>query len=242
MFKQVKRHPFYFSFMAFSLALGLLMSLSLSKSASFLLLNSFHSAVLDWLFTFFTVLGDGLLTIAVVISLFVYQKYRKASTLLLAFLSSGLVVQFLKKLFQQPRPKLYFESLSLPYDHFIEGISLQGSNSFPSGHTATAFALATVLVLIFKKKKIALPCLLTALLVAYSRIYLSQHFLLDTIVGALIGTLAGMLSYYLVKQRKMTLPFKSLFKKAKAGRILSKHYGFSAKTQPVVQEENRTAH
>jgi len=118
---------------------------------------------------------------------------------------------------------------------------LHSSNSFPSGHTTSAFALATVLVLIFRKQKIAIPCLIGATLVAYSRIYLAQHFLQDTIAGALIGTLFGMLSYYVVKQKKMRLPFKSIFKKAKSGHILSKYYGFSTKKQPLIQEENRTA-
>ena len=241
MFKQLKKHPIYFSLIGASLCLGLLISFCYSKSAGFLLLNGFHCSFFDWFLGCCTLLGDGLFTLSIVVVLFAFKKYRKASTLLMAFLSSGLLVQLLKRLLHQPRPKLYFENLSLSYPHFVEGISLQGSNSFPSGHTATAFALATVLVLVFRKKKIALPCFLFALLVAYSRIYLSQHFLIDTVMGASIGTMAGMFSYYMVKQQKMPLPFKSMFKKAKAGRILSKHYGFSAKTQPVIQKENPTA-
>lgn len=241
MLKQLKQHPIYFGLVASLLILGMLFNYSFSKTEGFVWLNGFHTTALDRFFSFYTLLGDGVFSIIIVLCLFILKKYRKASTLLLAFLSSSLAAQLLKRLFQLPRPKMYFEATSFQYNHFIEGITLHNSNSFPSGHTTSAFALATVLVLVFKKEKMAVPCIIGATLVAYSRIYLAQHFLQDTIAGALIGTIFGMLSYYCVKQKKMRLPFKSIYKKAKSGQILSKHYGFSTKKQPLIQEENHTA-
>ncbi|WP_379088013.1 phosphatase PAP2 family protein [Pedobacter sp. UC225_65] len=241
MLKQLKRHPIYFGLIALLVILAVVFNLSFSKTEGFLLLNGFHTTLLDQFFSYYTFLGDGVFSIIVVIGLFLFKRYRKASTLLLAFLSSSLAAQLLKRLFHLPRPKMYFEANAFQYPHFIEGITLHNSNSFPSGHTTSAFALATVLVLTFKKEKIAWPCLIGASLVAYSRYYLAQHFLQDTIAGALIGTLFGILSYYCVKQKKMRLPFKRIYKLAKSGQLLSKLYGFSTKKQPLIQEENHTA-
>jgi membrane-associated phospholipid phosphatase len=44
--------------------------------------------------------------------------------------------------------------------------------------------------------------LLAAALVGYSRIYLAQHFLLDVFIGAIIGTVSGILSVYLALNLK----------------------------------------
>jgi membrane-associated phospholipid phosphatase len=118
------------------------------------------------------------------------------------FLISGLAVQLIKNLVNAPGPKLYFEAGT--YLNFIDGVTLSDHAAFPSGHTATAFAIATVLVLVMKNRRLQLLILLAAALVGYSRIYLAQHFLLDVTAGALLGTVSGVLSFYLV-QNKITI-------------------------------------
>jgi membrane-associated phospholipid phosphatase len=50
-----------------------------------------------------------------------------------------------------------------------------------------------------KNKNLQLLILMAAVLVGYSRIYLAQHFLLDVIVGALLGTVSGVLSFNLAQ-------------------------------------------
>ncbi|MGY0041507.1 phosphatase PAP2 family protein [Pedobacter sp. NJ-S-72] len=125
--------------------------------------------------------------------------------LLTAYLTSGIVVQLLKRAIFQPRPSLYFEQISFHYKHFVNGIVTHHSGSFPSGHTASAFAMATVFVLCFKNRVISLLCLVAAILVGYSRIYLAQHFLQDVIAGAITGSIFGLLSFYFIQRAK---PFK----------------------------------
>lgn len=58
-------------------------------------------------------------------------------------------------------------------------------NSFPSGHTANSCALATVFTLFFRRW--GWMFMMTASLVAYSRIYVGVHWPLDVIVAFLIG-------------------------------------------------------
>ena len=68
-------------------------------------------------------------------------------------------------------------------------------HSFPSGHTAVAFGLFCLLALISSNKMIGVVCFFIALFVAFSRVYLSQHFFLDIYIGSLIGVVATVLSY-----------------------------------------------
>jgi membrane-associated phospholipid phosphatase len=62
--------------------------------------------------------------------------------------------------------------------------------SFPSGHTATAFAGAVVLAMFHPKLR--LPALALACAVGFSRVYLGVHFLADVVAGAALGVLIGL--------------------------------------------------
>ena len=197
MLKLLKQQRLYFCLTALVIFAAVGFNFWFSKTAGFLLFNKFHTVWLDKFFTYYTFLGDGIFLIAIVILLLLIKKTKAGIALLIAFLSSGLMAQLLKRFFQQPRPQLYFQENAFNYLHYVKGVTLYNSNSFPSGHTTTAFATAAVLVLVFKKNKIAIPCLILACLVGYSRIYLAQHFLQDVIMGAIIGTFFGVLSYYL---------------------------------------------
>ena len=68
--------------------------------------------------------------------------------------------------------------------------------SFPSGHTITAFAVATSITLFY-------PALMAGLMfcaasVAISRVLLGMHFLSDVVAGALLGTALGWSAFALI--------------------------------------------
>lgn len=69
--------------------------------------------------------------------------------------------------------------------------------SFPSGHTSASFA-AAIAILLYSKKKGALATVLAAL-IAFSRLYLTVHFLTDVLVSLVLGSLYGVIGYYLSK-------------------------------------------
>ena len=77
------------------------------------------------------------------------------------------------------------------YSYFIDGVTHIGFASFPSGHTTSVFALATLLAIFDGNKKWNSLYLLAAVAVGYSRIYLGQHFLGDVLVGSLIGVVTA---------------------------------------------------
>lgn len=65
-------------------------------------------------------------------------------------------------------------------------------NSFPSGHTATAFSIATVFAMRYKDKPaIPILCYSTASLVGLSRLTENRHWASDVFTGAVIGYLCG---------------------------------------------------
>jgi undecaprenyl-diphosphatase len=79
-------------------------------------------------------------------------------------------------------------------------------NSFPSGHTQTAFGTAVALICINRKHVIYL--LLIASLIGLSRIYVGVHFPLDVICGAIVGALSSLFvfrlcSKYFPKQKPL---------------------------------------
>jgi membrane-associated phospholipid phosphatase len=162
----------------------------LGKSAAFVWLNGFHSLALNQFFRVFTWLGDGSLAVLLALVLyFVYKLQKQAIAVLAAFLLTGLLVQIAKRLVPMPRPGAFFASH--PPDFFIKELVHTGYTSFPSGHTTTAFAVATVMVLYSPKPGWQLLYLLLAVGVAFSRVYLSQHFLLDVLAGSLLGIFGG---------------------------------------------------
>jgi len=66
--------------------------------------------------------------------------------------------------------------------------SKAGNPSFPSGHAAGAFCVATFLTLESREKMWAAPLFLWAFIVAYGRIYQGVHYPSDVVAGALVGT------------------------------------------------------
>ena len=165
--------------------------LSHNKTASFILLNPWHHLLLDYFFRFMTFLGDGIFVISLTVLLFILKKRRLALLILSSYLVSGLGVQLLKHFIDAPRPSLFLQGSG--YDSFPKGIDLLIANSFPSGHTTSAFALTASISFFSIKKKYSWLLLLGACLTGYSRIYLGQHFPEDVIAGGALGIFSTIL-------------------------------------------------
>mgnify|MGYP000920111285 CR=1 FL=1 len=86
--------------------------------------------------------------------------------------------------------------------NFVDGVEILNYHSFPSGHTTFAFAIFTSFAFIYQKPLQQIFFLFCALLVAFSRIYLLQHFLRDTIVGSMIGFVCAFVLFYMLISKK----------------------------------------
>ena len=170
-----------------------------------MLLNGGHTAFLDTFFKYYSVLAEWPLYVLALLPL-LWRKWEITLFYAICELAAGAVVQILKHLFMAPRPIVVFENypdLTLP---LVEGVSLHHSNSFPYGHTSTFFVFCTCCALLLayqywlraeksnRKERmlfnfVLLLLLGLAALGGFSRIYLSQHFLMDVCVGGIIGVL-----------------------------------------------------
>lgn len=160
-----------------------------------MLINRFHFKLLDYFFVLFTNLGNGIFAIGLMVFILVRKKLGWSLQIGISFLISGLLVQVIKHLVHSPRPKLYFGPGTI---HCIQGITGTGTSSFPSGHTATIFALTTLLSIYFQDRRSGIFFILIAGLTGFSRIYLSQHFPVDVLAGSFAGVLTSMLIYLLI--------------------------------------------
>lgn len=156
-----------------------------------------RNPVLDKIMQFITSLGDkGLVPIFICLALLCIRKYRKAGaaaalSLALEFIVVNLI---LKNVFARIRPYEVIEGLEL--------ITHRPSDfSFPSGHSGISFAIASVLFLTMPKK-VGIPTVIVAALVAFSRLYLGVHYPSDVLVGSLIGCLTGWVAWKIVYRKK----------------------------------------
>jgi len=164
-----------------------------TKKAVFILLNPYHSDFLNYFFIGLTYLGNGFFPIIICLILFLFKKPFLSFMVFVTFATSGIAAQVLKAFIYEARPAMLLKNTDYPF--FIDNVTLHNFHSFPSGHTATAFALATILVIGIKNKKFSVPLLFFGALVGYSRIYLGQHFLLDVAAGSLIGVFFSILCW-----------------------------------------------
>jgi len=179
---------------------GLYIILTVPKGKLEIEINNHYHPNLDYFFYYITYLGDGAFSIPVIILLF-FRKIYYGILSALSFIFSTVVVQTIKHFIypNMPRPSAYFEkTLNL---HYVPYVELWKTNSFPSGHTAGAFTVFLILAIVYKNKYLDVFFFVIAFLVGLSRVYLLQHFFIDTYFGALIGVTITLFIYYLTAYR-----------------------------------------
>ena len=146
-----------------------------------------------------TLLGDaGIFWIACAVVFIAIPKYRKAGLSMGLALLMGLVVCNLtmKPLFARIRP------YDFQLEHYGKVIPLiieaQHDFSFPSGHTIASFEGAVALAVFHKK--LGIPALILAGLIAFSRLYLYVHYVTDVLVSVGLGIGFAFLAAFLVKK------------------------------------------
>ncbi|MCX6214810.1 phosphatase PAP2 family protein [Spirosoma sp.] len=194
----LRKNWLFFLPYAFLLLLFGLLQLIYSQEQLMQWVNTRNSPVADALFPYITYLGDGIFFAAVCL-LLVFLNRRIGLMAFASFALSTLISEFLKKVVFKgsPRPLKYFEHSSFQY-HLIEGLDIFSYNSFPSGHTITAFALFGLMAFLDENKNRGWIWLLLGVLAGYSRVYLFQHFVEDVFVGSLVGTISSVIIFQLM--------------------------------------------
>jgi undecaprenyl-diphosphatase len=144
---------------------------------------------LDWFFIALSWIGTlGLVWIAIALAIAV--TWRRPSILLavvVADLGADLLSEVGKAVVHRHRP----------FEHQLGPRS--STHSFPSGHTATSFACATVLS--YYVPRLRAPLFVLAALIGLSRVYNAMHYPTDVLAGAVLGVATALLLLSGVRRR-----------------------------------------
>lgn len=121
----------------------------------------------------------------------------------LSLMCSSLIVNILKYYVfpDAPRPWYIFQWVLHEPLHTVADTELLILRSFPSGHAAQCFAMFVCFALLARKKWLSFLWLIFAFSGAFSRVYLSQHWLKDILAGAGIGALFAVVFSYIGRAR-----------------------------------------
>lgn len=195
------------------LSVAIVLLIIYSKAQLHIFSNQMQTQFLDAFFKYTTYLGDGAL-IAMLFVVLLFVKYRYALAFLSGALAASLLINLIKKVLLHDvyRPSKYFELYESYQLHFVEGVKLHSFQSFPSGHTTTAFNLFFMLALLVENRWLKTTFLAIAVVVAYSRVYLSQHFLIDIVAGSVFGVASVFIAFYFFGKSEKSWLDKSVLK------------------------------
>jgi undecaprenyl-diphosphatase len=122
-----------------------------------------------------------------------WRQLRPLVLVVLADAASDGIAGLVKDLTHEHRPHLPHPLIGVPH-----------TNSFPSGHTATSFACATVLSALVPRAAPAFVVLAAA--IAYSRLYVGVHWPLDVAGGVVVGVATALLLLAVARRRSVRRP------------------------------------
>ncbi|WP_069806467.1 phosphatase PAP2 family protein [Vulcanisaeta thermophila] len=108
-----------------------------------------------------------------------YERYRRASVVMVASFALSLVVgELMKHVMYEPRPFMLMNIKPLIHE--------STDSSYPSGH-ALIVGTGAYSALLTTPWYVAIPLLIEALLVTYGRVYVGVHWPIDIIAGWVLG-------------------------------------------------------
>lgn len=157
-------------------------------------IQGMHNPVLDVIMKVVSDMGNaGICWMAVATLLLFFKKYRKTGiqswiTIVVVFIVGNLI---LKNAFMRARPCQIDTTVALL-------VKIPSDASFPSGHTMNGFA--TSLSILFNDKKLGIPAVIFATIIAFSRLYNFVHFPTDVIGGFVIALIFAILVNFVMKK------------------------------------------
>ncbi len=187
------RHPYFWLPPFLALAVLWLLADPADNRALFLTLNGLAAQLPDTVWSALTVLGDSLVALCLVLP-FLRQRPDLALAALLASLPATLISHALKAAFGMARPYAVLGDTVHVIGPYLS------AGSFPSGHTTTAFVLASILTAGLGNRSAALGVLILALLVGLARVAVGAHWPLDVAGGMLCGWASALIGLYLARR------------------------------------------
>ncbi len=199
LFHHIKKNKYFYIPSAIFYAFGIFRVYAYSKIDNHLFFNQLvGNPYADWFFKYLTYLGDGWFLIFIAI-VWMFKNIRESVLLLCSYAIAGGLTAILKNyVFDEARPHFVFDYYHKDiFVKYVDGVEILALNSFPSGHSTTAFVLFSFIAFHLKNPLHQITMSVLAILVAFSRVYLSQHWLNDILAGSLIGLIITTFFHYL---------------------------------------------
>ncbi len=157
---------------------------------------------------FLTKFGYGLYYIVGLAVLFLFSRFvlkksllaNRALFLLLALIVSGITCDIFKIILGRARPVQWFQNDLFGFYFFQTKANMWG---FPSGHASTIAALMLGLCVIFPRYALAFVSFM--LIIAFSRVMVTAHYLSDTIAGVLLGAATVLLLAWQFRKKNILI-------------------------------------
>ena len=193
----LKHNGLYFGLYLSALLVAVYFLLSYDKIALHQIINGWvGNPYVNTFFKYFTHVGDGVFAVVLGVVVLIFSV-KKGMYVLLSYACAGICSSTIKYFANYVRPFHFFVYYKKHVKlNLVDGVEMLGERSFQSGHSITAFAVFTALALSTGNKMVKIIFFIIAFNAAFSRVYLSQHWLVDIFVGSLIGTTFAVLLYF----------------------------------------------
>ena len=167
--------------------------------------STMKCAFMDFVMAFFSYIGEsGGIWIICALILLCFRKTRATGVMVLCAMAAGYIIGEigLKNIICRPRPFIIKPDV-------VPNVIPPLNYSFPSGHSCSSFAAATVLIM--RDKRIGIPSLCAAFLIAFSP-KLSNSSLSDVICGVILGIICAIVTVIVFKKTKLDTKLSRDFK------------------------------
>lgn len=176
----------FFKAYSIFLFLGGIVYFSFSEDILLKFFNSNHTKF----FNYFFIGSSGIAEtygIIIVLLILLFRKYSLAVITSVSLIVNTIIINLIKQWTDLPRPLKFYENSHEITLNLVKGVDVHSFMSFPSGHTAAGIILFFSLSLLSENKVYKVICFILAMCVAFSRVYLLQHFFRDIYFGSIFG-------------------------------------------------------
>jgi membrane-associated phospholipid phosphatase len=207
--------PFFLIFFGINFT-GLVLTAYYGRDEFHLHFNRYyHDSFFDFFFKYYTDIATTYVLILILVFIVWKKSWKDLAFIALTSALSSVASSIIKRtLFVDGhRPTYYFSQHHIKL-RLIDGVESQIPYTFPSGHTVLAVILCFYLCMQIKNRTMQIIISLLMGMVAVGRVYLSKHFVIDTIGGSMIGLFFAILGYYFIwncsneKLNRKILPVK----------------------------------
>ncbi|PED41278.1 undecaprenyl-diphosphatase [Bacillus cereus] len=163
----------------------------------FLLINNYveKSGIIDNIMIFFAEYAQYTFPLLLIMLCLTKQVNSKVATfqVILAFSLTYTINKLFKLFIYRDRPFISHVDINQLVEH-------TANSSFPSNHATSAFVIA--MTIWFFYKRLGTACLILAIFISFSRVWVGVHYPFDVLAGATLGVLNALILQYFISKNK----------------------------------------